>query len=179
MWLAKDGVLLFFQHNCTRSLYHWPRARSLSWIMQSNFNQWAIGIMGFTDESELAQSKHDPPTEPIITDPVRSLLWGKTHQTAKMKAVLRPVLRVSHSLAALIITWLRGAWYMWRSKATYRQAVSPTTYMPQSIDFTALYSTEACIATVSREQELFKSRMHYIGWSRCELACSGLFPDCC
>jgi hypothetical protein len=97
-------------------------------------NQWATGIMGFADESELAQSKHDPPTEPIITDPVLSLLkndWGKTRQTAKMRAVLRHLTRVSHSLAALIIMWLRGVWYLWRGKATYGQAVSSTTYMPR------------------------------------------------
>jgi len=37
-------------------------------------NQWAMGVMGFTDENELVQPKHDPPTEPIITDPVHSLL---------------------------------------------------------------------------------------------------------
>jgi predicted pyridoxine 5'-phosphate oxidase superfamily flavin-nucleotide-binding protein len=66
--------------------------------------------MGFAYDSELAQSKHDPPTEPIITDPVHSLLKDrrKTRQTAKMKAVLQLLPRVSHSLAALII-WLRGA----------------------------------------------------------------------
>ena len=87
--------------------------------------------MGFADETELAQSKHDPPTEPIIADPVHSLpkkAWGKTRQTAKTKAVLRPLPRVSHSLAALIIIWLRGAWYLWRGKATYGQAVSSTKY---------------------------------------------------
>lgn len=37
-------------------------------------NQWVTGIMGFAGESELAQSKHDTTTEPIITDPVHSLL---------------------------------------------------------------------------------------------------------
>jgi hypothetical protein len=37
-------------------------------------NEWAIGIMGFGDVSELAQSKYDPPAKPIITDPVHSLL---------------------------------------------------------------------------------------------------------
>jgi len=97
-------------------------------------NQWAMGIMGFAYDSELAQSKHDPPNEPTVTDPVHSLLKkdrGKTRQTAKMKAVLQFLPRVSHSLAALIIIWLRGAWYLWRGKATYGQAVSSTTYMPR------------------------------------------------
>lgn len=48
-----------------------------------------------------------------------------------MKAVLRPLPRVSHSLAAFILIWLRGAWYLWRGKATYGQALSSTTYMPR------------------------------------------------
>jgi hypothetical protein len=37
-------------------------------------NQWAMGIMGFGDVSELAQHKYDTPSEPIITDPAHSLL---------------------------------------------------------------------------------------------------------
>jgi hypothetical protein len=45
-----------------------------------------MGITGVVDETELAQSKHGPPTEPIIPDPVHSLLkkdWKETRQTAK------------------------------------------------------------------------------------------------
>ena len=41
--------------------------------------------MGFADENELAQSRHEPPTQPI-TDSVHSLLKkdrGKTRQSAK------------------------------------------------------------------------------------------------
>jgi hypothetical protein len=73
--MVHNNVLLFFQHNCASSLHHWPWDRALSHGLCSLIvNQWAMGIMGLADESEPAQSKHDPPTEPIITDPVHSLL---------------------------------------------------------------------------------------------------------
>jgi hypothetical protein len=76
-------------------------------------NQRAMGITGFADETELAQSKHDPPAEPIIPDPVHSLLkkdWRKTRQTAKttLAAGFTFTGRIYYNLATWCVTFVTG-----------------------------------------------------------------------